>query len=234
MNFFIPKSLLKKEVFAFLLAVNFIVGYQIQAATRNTLLSQPSNGPADSTIAKTPTDISPLLVGESVPLISLPDAKGNMVSLKEKLREKPSILIFYRGGWCPFCNKQLAAIQKIEGELRKMGYQIIAISTDSPENLTKTMDKERLTYTLLSDSEITLSKQFGIAYTGPTSYGTLLLEGSNGKNKDKLLPVPSVFIVDTNGIIQFEYINPDFKQRINPDILQSVAGAIMKANKSKS
>lgn len=188
----------------------------------------------DNTVPAKPTDISPLLIGEPIPAVNLPDANGKLFNLNESAAKKPTILIFYRGGWCPYCNKELAGMQGIEGNLKKMGYQIVAISTDSPDNLSKTIGKHQLTYTLLSDSELSVAKQFGLAYLAPKNYGDLLIKSSEGKNVDKLLPVPSVFILDEKGVIQFEYINPDYKQRMSPDLLQAVAGALQNEAKAKS
>ena len=74
------------------------------------------------------TDISPLLIGEKVPKIKVRSAKGKKVSLYKLLREKPIVLIFYRGGWCPFCNVHLAEMQGIESAVRDLGYQLVAIS----------------------------------------------------------------------------------------------------------
>lgn len=177
-----------------------------------------------------PTDISPLLIGEKIPAVNIPAANGKPYDLNTHIAEKSTILIFYRGGWCPFCNKELAGIQNIQADLLKLGYQIIAISTDSPENLSKSIDKHQLSYTLLSDADLAVSKQFGIAFKAPPAYGKTLEEGSAGKNVDKLLPVPSVFILDKTGLIQFEYINPDFRQRISSSLLQGVAVALKKEN----
>lgn len=179
------------------------------------------------------TDISPLLIGEKIPSVNIPAANGKPFDLNAHLIEKPTVLFFYRGGWCPFCNKELSGVQGIQEELVKMGYQIIAISTDSPDNLNKSVDKHQLSYTLLSDADLTVSKQFGIAFKAPAAYSKILAEGSAGKNVDKLLPVPSVFILDKNGVIQFEYVNPDFKQRISPTLLQAVATALKQENPAK-
>jgi peroxiredoxin len=192
------------------------------------------NVQAQSNAPEKPTDISPLLIGETIPAVVIPDATGKDFNLNASVAAKPTILIFYRGGWCPFCNKELAGIQDIQAELVKMGYQLIAISTDSPENLSKSISKHRLSYTLLSDADLTISKQFGIAFKAPAAYSATLATGSNGKNIDKLLPVPSVFILDKKGVIQFEYINPDYKQRISPDLLRSVAVALKKENAEKN
>jgi peroxiredoxin len=125
-------------------------------------------------------------------------------------------------------------MQDADASLRKMGYQIIAISTDSPENLQKSADKHQLTYTLLSDSELSAAKAFGLAYVAPKAYKKTLLNGSAGKNVDKLLPVPSVFILDYRGAIQSEYINPDYKQRLGTDLLEAVATALQTEAKAKN
>lgn len=188
---------------------------------------------AANTIPAKPTDISPLLIGESIPTVVVPDAGGKSFDLNAKITERPTILVFYRGGWCPFCNKELAGLQAIQGNLVKMGYQLIAISTDSPENLSKSAGKHQLSYTLLSDADLNVSKRFGIAFKAPAAYDNTLIQGSHGKNAEKLLPVPSVFILDKKGVIQFEYINPDFKQRIGSVLLQSVASALVKENNIK-
>ncbi|HEY4197287.1 MAG TPA: peroxiredoxin-like family protein, partial [Mucilaginibacter sp.] len=163
----------------------------------------PNYTPGDTTHAgypNKPTDISPLLIGETIPTVNIPDANGKSFDLNAQAAKKPTILIFYRGGWCPFCNKELAGIQSAQANLVKMGYQIIAISTDSPENLTKSIGKHQLSYMLLSDSDLGISKQFGIAFKAPAAYDKTITEGSAGKNVDKLLPVPSVFILDKKGV----------------------------------
>jgi peroxiredoxin len=184
------------------------------------------NAQISTNIPAQPQDISPLLIGENIPVIKLPDAMGKDFDLNSAIAQKPTILIFYRGGWCPYCNKQLSGIQEIESELYKMGYQIIAISTDRPDNLKSSVEKNKLEYTLLSDADLNLSKQFGIAYKAPIAYDKLLPTSSGGKNVDKLLPVPSVFFISKKGNIRFEYINVDFKQRISSDLLKSIAQTI--------
>ncbi|MBB5438102.1 peroxiredoxin [Pedobacter sp. AK017] len=173
-----------------------------------------------------PQDISPLLIGESIPVINLLKSSGESFDLNKAVAEKPTILVFYRGGWCPYCTKQLSGMQEIEMDLVKLGYQVIAVSTDSPENLSKTIGKQKLSYTLLSDGDITAAKKFGIAFKGPKSYDSFLTGTSGGKNVDKLLPVPSVFILGKKGNILFEYINPNITQRLSASLLKAAASAL--------
>lgn len=211
---------------------NFIVRFWaiLLVASIYSLSADAFSANADTSIyAMEATDISPLLIGEKIPMVHIPAANGVLFDLNSHITQQPTILIFYRGGWCPFCNRELSGIQEIQDKLVKMGYQIIAISTDSPENLNTTAMKHKLNYTLLSDADLAIAKQFGIAYKSPDVYLKTLAVSTGGKDVEELLLVPSVFIVDQTGIIQFEYINPDFKQRISPDLLQAVALTLKKA-----
>ena len=185
------------------------------------------NAQTTAGIPAKPEEVSPLLIGENIPAINVLDAMGNSFDLNSAVAQKPTLLIFYRGGWCPYCNKQLSGLQEIEADLKKMGYQIIAISTDSPDNLKASIAKNKLEYTLLSDADLNASKQFGLAYKAPAAYDKLLPTSSGGKNLDKLLPVPSIFFISKKGNIRFEYINVNYTQRISSDLLKAVAQTII-------
>lgn len=182
----------------------------------------------DYMIPQKPEDISPLLNGKKIPVATLPDAYGKPVDLNKKIAEKPSVLVFYRGGWCPYCSRQLSGLQETLPDLDKLGYQLIAISTDAPEGLKQSATEKKLSYTLLSDADLSLSKQFGIAYKAPQGYWEMLPKTTGGKNTDLLLPVPAVFILDKSGVIHFEYINPDFKQRLDPALLKAALNNMRK------
>ncbi|WP_313263618.1 peroxiredoxin-like family protein [Sphingobacterium sp.] len=180
-----------------------------------------------STIPQKAEDISPLLTGEKIPMAMLANQNGKMLDLNKLVAEKPTILIFYRGGWCPYCSKQLAGLEEIAADLNKIGYQLLAVSTDKPDGLMESAQKENLKYTLLSDADVSVAKKFGIAFKAPKGYWDLLPKSSGGKNTELLLPVPSVFILDRKGKINFEYINPDITQRLKPQLLKVVAETII-------
>jgi len=166
-------------------------------------------------------DVSPLLIGEKAPGAFLINVSGKGDSLSHITSLKPTVLIFYRGGWCPYCNLHLAELQGIEKDILKLGYQIVAISPDSPENLSGSVDKHKLNYQLLSDAEMKVTQAFGIAYSVPEASKERLNNASGGSNPG-LLPVPSVFVLNQQGEILFEYINPDYKKRLKGSLLLSV------------
>lgn len=181
---------------------------------------------AQTELPATATEISPLLIGERIPNITLKSVDNVDLNLTEILSKKKTILVFYRGGWCPYCNVHLAALGQSEKELVALGYQIIAVSPDAPKKLKMTNDKNNLDYLLLSDSAGVLSKAIGVAFQAPTNYKSILIDGSEGENKSLFIPVPSVFIVNTTSEIQFEYIAPDYKNRIKNDLLLAVAKSL--------
>lgn len=176
---------------------------------------------AQNEVAKTATDIAPLLIGEKIPNSVLKSSDNTTVSLSDLIAKKKTVLVFYRGGWCPYCNLHLAALAEAEKQILDLGYQIVAVSPDSPENLKITAEKDKIKYTLLSDADGALIKEFGIAFEAPENYKSVINVHSNGMNTS-FLPVPSVFVVNTSGYILFEYVSPDFKNRITAELLVSV------------
>lgn len=184
--------------------------------------------PCTARAAATAEAICPLLPGSKSPDVQLRTLTGTTTSLVAALDGKPAVVIFYRGGWCPFCNVQLGALQAIEPELTKLGVRVIGISPDRPEKLTDSVGKHRLTFTLLSDSSMCAAQAFGVAFKVDDvtieRYRAMKLdlEGDSGE-KHHLLPVPSVFVLDPDGTIRFSYVNPNYKVRLDPQLLLAAA-----------
>lgn len=180
---------------------------------------------AQSDLPAKPEDIAPLLIGEMVPDLQLTQMDGSSTDVGTVLSGKKTILIFYRGGWCPYCNSHLSDLQKIEPKLKELGYQIIAVSPDVPAKLSESDQKHDLSYQLYSDVKGELMGKMGIAFQAPERYQKMLLNITAEENKG-WLPVPSVFIINDKKQIVFEYISPDFKHRMNGDLLLAVASKL--------
>lgn len=188
-------------------------------------------------IAPAADQITPILLGSKLPNPALRDRDGNPTTLHKVVGDKPAVLVFYRGGWCPFCNLQLSELRGIYPQLRELGYQLIAISPDRPEELQKTLGKDKLDYTLVSDSKTEAMRAFGIAFK--VDDGTVLkyrlggidLERASGE-AHHALPAPSVFVVDAEGVLQFAYVHPDYRVRAPGQVILAAAREIA-ANKHK-
>ena len=167
-------------------------------------------------------DISPILIGETLPNAYFQNAEGESVQLKAVLEEKPTVLVFYRGGWCPYCNVQLSGLVDIEEEVLELGYQIVAISPDDFKNLQATIENNNTKYKLLSDPNGEFIQQIGIAFKTSSSLKEYITGKGQKGETSSVMPAPTVMIVDKKGVIKFEYINPNYKERISGEMLLSV------------
>jgi peroxiredoxin len=221
--------------------INLAFGVAIFAALASlTSAQQEGNqaGKRPESLSGSPEKICPILVGTKVPDVLLADIKGNPIKLYSLLQKKPTVLVFYRGGWCPYCNLQLEQLHTIESEVLDQGYQIAAISADRPGKLTGSIDRHALRYTLLSDSTMSAAKAFGIAFrVGNATVekykkNGIDLEAASGLNHH-MLPVPAVFIVQKGGNVLFEYVNPNYKVRLNAQVVLALIKADSLQTKDK-
>jgi peroxiredoxin len=176
------------------------------------------------------------MINAKMPPLSLRSASGQNVDLNDRIAKKPAILIFYRGGWCKYCNTQLDQLQEQIGRFEELGYQVIAISPDSAERTQERQMNRQYSYLVLSDSMNTASQAFGIAFKlSDALHATYKaqgvdLEAASGQ-KDHILPVPAVFIIGTDGTIKFVYANPDYTKRIEMDVLVKAAEAAQRPSR---
>ena len=171
-------------------------------------------------VAMTAGEAKPIKVGSTVPKVDIFTTKGEKTSLAKVLNSEPTVLVFYRGGWCPFCNRHLGDLGSVEGDLKGMGFQLIAITPDTPAELNKTIDKDKLTFQIFSDSKADVLKKFGVAFRVDDATFTtyrdkyhLDLEKASGETHH-ILPVPSVFIINSKGKITYVNSNPDYRVRL--------------------
>ena len=167
-------------------------------------------------------DISPILIGETLPNGNFQNVEGEYIQLKAILEEKPTILVFYRGGWCPYCNVQLSGLVEIEEDILELGYQIVAISPDDYKNLQSTIENNSTKYKILSDPNGEFIQEIGIAFKTSSSLKEYIIGKGQKGETSSVMPAPTVMIVDKKGVIKFEYINPNYKERISGDMLLSV------------
>ena len=117
---------------------------------------------------------------------------------------------------------------QIEPKLLEMGYQILAVSADSPESLSQSKQKHEMGYVLLSDHSMKGAMSLGLAWQVNADnlkmfkeYG-IDLEKASGE-KHHILPVPAAYIVGTDGKISFAYVNPDYEVRVPATVLLEAA-----------
>ena len=151
---------------------------------------------------------------------------GKEFDLNAAVASQPTVLIFYRGGWCPYCNAHLRELQQSAPALAEMGYQILAISTDTPDALRATLDRLELDYQLLSDASVEVADSFGLKYKVKDEY---LGHVKNDHETDLVaqnggyLLTPGAFVMSTDGVIRFAYVNMNYAVRIRQESLLKAA-----------
>ena len=174
--------------------------------------------------------VQPLLAGMQAPGFTVKDAQNQVFKFEPGAQDKPVVLTFFRGGWCPYCNLHLSEMRLVEQQLEEMGFNIWFISIDKPDMLLASLDDPEIGYTVYSDSSLAATRAFGIAFRVDDElnerylgYG-IDLEKASGENHH-VLPAPATYIIGADGIINFAYVNPNYKVRLHPDVLLAAAKA---------
>ncbi len=158
-------------------------------------------------------------VGDRLEPFTLDDATGSPVTLDELVAEGPAVVVFYRGGWCPYCNIALRTYQReLLPELHRFGARLVAVSPQTPDQSLSTVEKAELEFTVLSDPGCRLAASLGIAFPQPQS--VLEAQGSLGLDLAQvnaegstMLPRPTVLVVDQDRTVRFADVQPDYTVR---------------------
>ncbi len=191
-------------------------------------------GHADSPIAMNADSIEPLGEGDAAPRFLVRTVDGTHFDFDPRNLERPTILIAFRGGWCPYCNIHLSELRHVVPEISELDVDVIFLSGDRPDALYEglagdtQMDIDGLDYQILSDSDANAAIALGIAFQADPSYVERLRNrekdiGDSSIERAGVLPVPAVFAIDTDGQIAYAYVNADFKVRLPADELLNVA-----------
>lgn len=162
--------------------------------------------------------------GAQAPDFTLPDSAGKEVSLSGLLREGPVVVTFYRGEWCPYCNLQLRAYQKILPQIKEFGAMLVAVSPQTPDHTLSTVEEKELTFPVLSDAGNQVARWYGLVFSVSEAVRPLYrdmgldLAVFNGHDSWEL-PMPGTFIVDQTGSVRLAFVDEDYTRRLEPAAL---------------
>lgn len=170
-----------------------------------------------------------LKVGDSVKDFTLLNALAKEVSLSDVLKDNNfAVLSFYRGTWCPYCNLELKALQGINDELKALGASLLAISPQTPDSSMTTKEKNELTFEVLSDTNNTIAKDFGLIFSLAEELRPIYksfnidVPGANGDDSYDL-PMPATYVINKNKEIVFSFVDEDYTKRCEPqDIISAI------------
>jgi len=161
-------------------------------------------------------------VGDLAPDFTLHDAKGNTVTLSEELKNGPVVLTWYRGGWCPYCNVQLAAYQQILPQIEELGARLIAVSPELPDKAMATAEKGHLKFTVVSDLNLKVAAEYGLVFALTPEVAELysaffsMKEYNGAEASSNELPLAATYVISPDGKIVYSFLHADYTKRAEP------------------
>ena len=173
-----------------------------------------------------------LFINSKSPDFKGKDQNGNEIALKDLRKKGPVVIIFYRGYWCPYCNKELQRLEDSLQLIKEKGAQLIAITPEKQEGIAKTIEKTKASYPIITDEDLKIMKAYDVSYQVDTKtidrykMANIDLAANNGQKPDAVyLPVPAVYIIGRDGEIKYRYFEEDYKkQAAVKDILNNLLG----------
>jgi peroxiredoxin len=170
-----------------------------------------------------------LFINSKAPDFKLKDQNGAEVSLKELRKKGPVVILFYRGNWCPYCNKELKRFQDSLQFITDKGATLVAITPEAAEGVSKTIEKTGAAFPILYDAGLKVSKGYAVTFDVDEktaarykNFGNDLMVINQQKAK-VVLPVPAVYVVNRDGAVTYRFFDADYKKRPNvKDILSEL------------
>jgi len=159
-----------------------------------------------------------LFIGSKAPDFKAKDQNGNEIQLKDLLKKGKVVLVFYRGQWCPYCNRELSRIQDSIQFIKDKGAMVVAVSPEKQESIAVTVEKTKAEYPVIYDEGLKIMKAYEVEFEVPENTITryknadIDIEKNNGAN-GKYLPVPAVYIIDKESTVTYRFFETDYKKR---------------------
>ena len=188
-------------------------------------------------IAASPAEINPVKAGEMAPAFTVRTVDDEAFVFDPAGLERPAVLITFRGGWCPYCNLHLSELRPVVPELKSKGVDVLFLCGDRPDLLYSSLKRETqddidgLGYTILSDADMEAARALGIAFRVSSSTLDYMEERgrdieASSMDKFEALPVPAVYVIDSDGKVTFSFVEPDYKVRLPADDVLAAATAV--------
>ena len=163
-------------------------------------------------------------IGDYLPDFELEGTDGRVRRSGDLLDRGPLVLAFFRGGWCPFCDVTMAALDRATPTLEGLGATVLGIMPETIEYTRRTASQRGLSYGLLSDPRNEYAGLCGLAYDLSSDHVRLHVD--RRRDLPKLhggtmwrLPIPAVFVVECSGRVVFAFSDVDPSRWPDPDEL---------------
>jgi len=172
-----------------------------------------------------------LRADDRVPDFLLPNAEGQLVSSAQLLANGPLVLSFYRGMWCPYCSEELNALADTAPHLKAAGATVAAITPEIGGVALKTKKERNLQFEILCDVDNGVAMEFGLMFRIPEDIQKSYLKFNVNMpkiygNDGWMIPIPATYVVGQDGVIVYAYVNPDYRERCDPESLVDIVSRL--------
>ncbi|MEM9828997.1 MAG: peroxiredoxin-like family protein [Bacteroidota bacterium] len=152
---------------------------------------------------------------------TLPNAQGQLVSLSDYLNQGSVVLTWYRGGWCPYCNITLRALQQALPKIKAEGANLLALTPELPDKSLSTQEKNELEFEVLTDQDNQVAREYGLVFKLTPEVSELYkrnfsLQEYNGNDSDEL-PLAATYVIDQKGEIRYAFLDAEYRHRAEPE-----------------
>jgi peroxiredoxin len=168
-------------------------------------------------------------VGRPFPHFALPDANGRFHTLAELLATgQPLVISVHRGLWCPWCRVESAGWGDAAAALAAAGARLVTISGEVAGGAAALA--ERAGALALVDVDLGLCLALGLVISIPADLADAYRAGGDDLasllgGSGRLLPIPATFLIDGAGVVQFAFVDPDFRRRAEPALVLAALGS---------
>jgi peroxiredoxin len=170
-----------------------------------------------------------LFIHSKAPDFKAADQHGTEISLKDLRKKGPIVLVFYRGYWCPYCNRELTRLQDSLQLIRQKGAELVAVTPEQMDGISKTVERTKAEFPIIYDEDLKIMKAYKVAFAvdektlSRYKNAGIDLEANNGPQNGANLPVPAVYIIDKHGEITYRYFDENYRKRPSvEDILKNL------------
>ena len=172
-----------------------------------------------------------LFINSKAPDFKATDQDGNEVVLKDLRKKGYVVLVFYRGSWCPFCNRYLRQLQDSFEAIKAKGAQVVVVTPQGDEGIDSAVAKSGASFPVIHDKDMKIAKGYKVSFKvddrtlGRYKNAGIDLLKENQQTREAYLPVPAVYIINDEGSIILRYFEEDYRKRLPvSDIIKSMEG----------
>ena len=202
---------LKEEIAAYKAASASRVPGDVQAIMRQATAELKASGIKNRALKS----------GDTVPDFNLPNQHGEQRRLSDYLAGSLVVLNIYRGGWCPYCNMEMKALQAVQAQIEACGARLVGMAPETPDKALSTAERNGISIDILSDEGNRVAEALGLVFELPQALRPIYekfgidIPAYNGDQSFKL-PVPATYIIGQDRVITYAFVNADYTERLEP------------------